>query len=319
MGRNDISLKAYLSNKRRFADLFNCTLMGGSQVIDPNRLENSPTVMSVSDENGFMERINDISMRYRFGNSSLALITLENQEYIDYAMPLRVMLQQALAYDRQLKEIKSQNKNHTLQGSGEFLSKVKKADKILPVVILVAYWGEDEWDGAKSIHDMMDFEPQTEMLRQFVPEYKINFVNLKEYKDSENFKTELRMFSGLYFCKNSKFCKKRRRKMSKYIESHKECVNIDSDTFWAIANISDIGCLKGLEKYKEKEEIDMCKAFEENWLDGLEKGIEKGIEKGTFKTLCSLVKDGLIKSEEAAKRMNITEADFNEKMNTVVC
>ncbi|MDE6251305.1 MAG: Rpn family recombination-promoting nuclease/putative transposase [Lachnospiraceae bacterium] len=313
MGRNDISLKVYLSNKRRFADLFNCTLMGGSQVIDPNRLENSPTVMSVSDENGFMERINDISMRYRFGNSSLALITLENQEYIDYAMPLRVMLQQALAYDRQLKEIKSQNKNHTLQGSGEFLSKVKKADKILPVVILVAYWGEDEWDGAKSIHDMMDFEPQTEMLRHFVPEYKINFVNLKEYKDSENFKTELRMFSGLYFCKNSK------RKMSKYIESHKECVNIDSDTFWAIANISDIGCLKGLEKYKEKEEIDMCKAFEENWLDGLEKGIEKGIEKGTFKTLCSLVKDGLIKSEEAAKRMNITEADFNEKMNTVVC
>ena len=67
----------------------------------------------------------------------------------------------------------------------------------------------------------------------------------------------------------------------------------------------------------------MCKAFEENWLDGMEKGMEKGmkegIEKGTFKTLCSLVKDGLIKSEEAAKRMNITEADFNEKMNNAVC
>ena len=317
MGKNDISLKSYLSDKRRFADLFNCTLMGGSQVIDPNWLENSPTVMSVSDENGFMERINDISMRYRFENSSLALITLENQEYIDYAMPLRVMLQQALAYDCQLREIKSQNKNHTLKGSGEFLSKVKNADKILPVVILVAYWGEDEWDGAKSIHDMMDFEPQTEMLRQFVPEYKINFVNLKEYKDSENFKTELRTFSGLYFCKNSK------RKMSKYIETHKECTNIDSDTFWAITNISDIGGLKGLEKYREKEEIDMCKAFEENWLDGMEKGMEKGMkegmEKGTFKTLCSLVKDGLIKSEEAAKRMNITEADFNEKMNNAVC
>ncbi|MDE6233727.1 MAG: hypothetical protein K2M60_10350, partial [Lachnospiraceae bacterium] len=169
----------------------------------------------------------------------------------------------------------------------------------------------DSWDGAKSIHDMMNFEPQTEMLRRFVPEYRINFVNLKEYKDSENFKTELRTFSGLYFCKNS------RRKMNKYIETHKECANIDSDTFWAITNISDIGRLKGLEKYKEKEEIDMCKAFEENWLDGMEKGMEKGKEEGALEMLCGLVRDGLIKSEEAAKRMNITESAFNEKMKKV--
>ncbi|MDE5782074.1 MAG: hypothetical protein K2I03_11480 [Lachnospiraceae bacterium] len=62
MGKNDISLKSYLSDKRRFADLFNGTLMGGSQVIKAERLETSPTVMSMSDENGFMERINDISM-----------------------------------------------------------------------------------------------------------------------------------------------------------------------------------------------------------------------------------------------------------------
>ncbi|MDE5782674.1 MAG: hypothetical protein K2I03_14555 [Lachnospiraceae bacterium] len=98
--------------------------------------------------------------------------------------------------------------------------------------------------------------------------------------------------------------------MSKYIETHKECANIDSDTSWAIANIADNSYLKGLEKYNVKEENNMCNAFEENWLDGL----EKGREEGTLKTLCALVKDGLIKSEEAAKRMNITEAAFNEKM-----
>ena len=144
--------------------------MGGSQVIDADKLENYSTVMSVSDENGLMERINDISMRYTFEDSCLALITLENQEYIDYSMPLRVMLQQALAYDAQLRDIKSQNKNHSLQGSGEYLSKVKKTDRILPVVVLVAYWGEDKWDGAKSIHDMLKFEPRTEVMRQFVPD-----------------------------------------------------------------------------------------------------------------------------------------------------
>ncbi|MDE6232897.1 MAG: hypothetical protein K2M60_06075 [Lachnospiraceae bacterium] len=74
-------------------------------------------------------------------------------------------------------------------------------------------------------------------------------MNIKEYRDSENFKTELKTFSGLYFCKNNK------KKMSEYIETHTECANIDSDTFWTIANIADRSYLKGLEKYNEKEEI----------------------------------------------------------------
>lgn len=302
MGKNDVSLKSYLSDKRRFADLFNGTLMGGSQVIDASRLEDSPTVVSVSDESGIMERINDITMRYTYDGSSLALIMLENQDYIDYTMPLRVMLQQAMAYDRQIRDIKSQNKNSEWQSRDEYLSKVRKTDKILPVVILIAYWGENEWQGAKSIHDMLSFNPHTEGLRQFVPEYRINFVDIKKYKNSEKFKTELKTFSGLYFCKGSK------RKMSEYIKSHKECSNIDSDTFWAIANIAGRRCMKEMEKYNEKEEINMGNAFEENWLDGMEKGMEKAF--------CSLVKDGLLDVSEAAKRLNITVSDFNEKMKS---
>lgn len=99
--------------------------------------------------------------------------------------------------------------------------------------------------------------------------------------------------------------------MNQYIASHEECSNLDSDTFWAIANIMGNSNMKGLEKYKEKEEINMCNAFEENWLDGLEEGM--------FRAFGTLVKDGIIKSEEAAKRMNITEAAFNEKMKEANC
>lgn len=63
-----------------------------------------------------------------------------------------------------------------------------------------------------------------------------------------------------------------------------------------------------MEKYNEKEEINMGNAFEENWLDGMEKGMEKAF--------CSLVKDGLLDVSEAAKRLNITVSDFNEKMKS---
>lgn len=60
----------------------------------------------------------------------------------------------------------------------------------------------------------------------------------------------------------------------------------------------------------EEEVLRMC-----NYSKGVaEKGIQQGIQEGILQTLCSLVKDGLLKSEEAAKRMNVTEEVFLRKM-----
>ena len=70
----------------------------------------------------------------------------------------------------------------------------------------------------------------------------------------------------------------------------------------------------GLQKeaYGTKGKVEhMC-----NLSDGVEqKGIEKGIEKGTLITLCSLVRDNLLEIEEAAKRANMTVAEFREELN----
>lgn len=68
----------------------------------------------------------------------------------------------------------------------------------------------------------------------------------------------------------------------------------------------------------ERRVDDMCNLSEvliENAiLDGMEKGIEKGIEKGTFNTYVSLVKDGILSKEDAAKRLNMQPEEFEEKM-----
>ena len=314
MGKNDVSLKSYLSEKRRFADLFNGTLMKGRQVIQPEELEGSPTAFAMSDGKGFAERINDVSMKYEYRGSSLALFTLENQEYIDYGMPLRVMLEQAMMYDSQLRELKSKNKKRKLKNSDEYLSGIRKTDKMQPVIILVAYWGNGEWQGRKSIHDMLKFDSQTEMFRPFVPEYRINIVDLKEYKDSENFQTELKTFTGLYFCRNSK------KKMKEYIETHKECSELDHDTFWTIANIADTSRIKGLERYQEKERIDMCNAFIENWMDGVEHGKAEGrIEgekKGRITEIIRIIRTMLEKAMngEEISELLAEPKDYTEKI-----
>ena len=41
---------------------------------------------------------------------------------------------------------------------------------------------------------------------------------------------------------------------------------------------------------------------------------ERGIEQGMLMTLCSLVNDGVLEPEEAAKRANMSVAAFEEKL-----
>ena len=273
MGKEDISKKAYLSDKRRFADLFNGTLMNGEQVIKPEELKSCPTVMDISDEKGIVERLTDISMTYKYDGSRLVMIMLENQDYTDFGMPVRVMLEQAMLYDFQLKELRKKNEGLSLKND-EYLSGIKKTDRLKPVIVLVVYWGDGNWNGPQSIHDMFDFGSMPEGLRKLVPQYGINVINMKNYSGSENFRTELKAFTGMYYCRNSS------KKMKEYIKNHKECYKIDRDTFWAIANVSSRSCTKVLNQYIEKEEIDMCKAFEEIWNEGLERGRNEGLEQG---------------------------------------
>ena len=52
-----------------------------------------------------------------------------------------------------------------------------------------------------------------------------------------------------------------------------------------------------------------------NYSDGVEQqGIQKGIQEGTFRTLFSLVQSGLLKLEDAAKYINLSEEDFSKQM-----
>ncbi len=62
------------------------------------------------------------------------------------------------------------------------------------------------------------------------------------------------------------------------------------------------------EGWKEME--DMC-----NYSQFVEqRGIEQGIEQGKFYVLVSLVKDGLLNLSEAARRANVSEAEFCRRM-----
>ena len=59
----------------------------------------------------------------------------------------------------------------------------------------------------------------------------------------------------------------------------------------------------------------MCEAIEGIRNDGIEEGRAEGRAEGALTILVSLVKDGIITIADAAKRANMTVAEFESKMN----
>lgn len=45
-----------------------------------------------------------------------------------------------------------------LSDGAEFLSHIKKTDRIMPIINLVLYCGKTPWDGPKSLYDMMGID-----------------------------------------------------------------------------------------------------------------------------------------------------------------
>ncbi|MBR3825385.1 MAG: hypothetical protein IKJ39_09320 [Lachnospiraceae bacterium] len=93
--------------------------------------------------------------------------------------------------------------------------------------------------------------------------------------------------------------------MKQYYLEHKERFKTLDEI-----SIDTMGVLIGKKSLKlfpqEEGGLDMCKAFEDER--------EEGREEGILVTLCSLVKDGLLKLEDAAKRANMSEEMFCRKM-----
>ena len=127
MGKNNVYMKRWLSDKKRFADLINGSLFQGKQIFLPEnmRVEDSEQGLILKKPKGeeiTIQRYRDITMAAEDG-TRIVVLACENQDEIHYAMPVRGMLYDALSYVDQVSQIKKvRRENKELEGSAEFLS-----------------------------------------------------------------------------------------------------------------------------------------------------------------------------------------------------
>ncbi|MGE9963713.1 Rpn family recombination-promoting nuclease/putative transposase [Fusicatenibacter saccharivorans] len=279
MGQSNAAVRQWMGNPKRFADLFNATVFNGEQVIRPEELEpaDGEEDILLTDKNGKKQEVHryrDIVMKWK-KDAVLILLACENQAKVHYAMSVRNMLYDSLSYVGQIQRM--WNKNVEKMTTAEFLSKFRKGDRLIPVLTLVFYYDVDQWDGSKDLYGMLQWsedEKKNAVLKEYVPNYRINLIDAGNLEHLERFKSDLQEVLGMIQCRGDK------ESLLKYINDRKEYFqNVDEETYYVIREFlhSERMLKENIEKSQGKETVDMCKALEDLYNEGIECGMVKGV------------------------------------------
>ena len=282
MGVLDIEGKKYLSNNMIFADAFNYLLYDGEQIIKADELrEVDTTEIAVPYGNHArlpVQKYRDILKIWNAMEDDKAIYVLlgsEIQGNVHYGMPVKNGLYDMIGYSKQIEESR---RSYRRKESGtdaaedgdaemvaehgvlkikltseEFLSGLRKGDKLIPVVTAVVYLGDSSWDGPRSLFEMLDV--QDDRLYRFLNDYKLNLISPMDMDedDFEKFHTDL----GLAM----KVIKHQKADADEVImeTNHKK---IDKDTAFFLNRAVNLG----LEYEETIGGIDVCLAMEKKAL-----------------------------------------------------
>lgn len=292
MGKYDTCMKEFLQNKDRFADLFNGCCFQGRQIIRAEDLREASENYVITDKRlpgktrqKDTEIIRDVKMVLGSG-MVLQVLAVENQSYIDYAMPVRCMGYDAAEYRRQLKERKQERRllmnsenrpKNPAVSMDETLSGILSSDRLHPVYTLCLYSGTEPWDGPRKLSDMMAFDPQNKNLQSLFEEYHLHLFCINEQHVFDAFRSDLKPLFQAINCRNNK--KKMIELMKDETYSH-----LNEDTWDAIAVMTDNAAMlqkKYLYKTEnQKEEFNMCQALQELMQDERNEGRIEGRNEG---------------------------------------
>jgi len=299
MGKADISVNNWLEEKERFADLFNGVIFEGKQVIQPNELEKISPVASVSTKNRRGKRRNvkkyrDVIMKWK-NEIALVLLANESQDKIHYAMPPKVMIYDSLDYEEQMREnwnkVMTKRKADKMQENEmehltaeEYLSRFRKKDKLIPVISLVLYYGEEEWDAPQELYEMFQLQGTNEemkILKKYLPNYKINLVDAQRFENTNQFQTDLQVIFNMLKCRGDK------EHLSEYIKEYFD--NVDDESRQAVQAFLGMEKIPGEDAAGKGQKMKMCTAIQEMYDDGRREGYESGEKNGVMEKMIDLV------------------------------
>ena len=308
--KNDAADKIFFSDDARYADLINGLLCNGRQVLKKEDLmEHSesvhvrtpgPGTTQVRSVQGYQnrEKVQDIVRKAALGVNFI-LIGLENQETVDYSLPLRCMEYETGQYEKQAARIRRTVKSEPKGLSrGEYLYGFKRDSRLFPSIILVLYYGEEDWDGPVDLHGLLDFTDIPEEFRKLVQNYQIHLVEVRKLENTDVFKTDVKLVFDII---RNAGDKEKRRDLGKDTRIWK--MEDDArEMLKAHIKLPEVLEMKIYEEYKE----DVARGYREWEEEERNIGREEGREEGKLEGLKSVVLRMNKMGEKVQNIVNIT-------------
>lgn len=267
----DTGWKTYFSDKQRYADIINGIGCAGAQIVKSADLKEEDG----QTRNG---KTRDLLRKTAFG-VSFALIGIENQDKMDYELPLRTMNYDVAVYEKQAlrirKEVRQQRNDGEKLTAGEYLYGFRKNDRLKPVITFVLYSGEEPWNGSTSLHEMLDFTDIPERLREMTSDYRINVIEIRRMENTEVFQTDVRQVFDFIRCAEDK------ERLKQLVETDSYYQNMEEDAFDVVVQYANVTELVGVKNYRREDgRVDMCTAIREMMEDSRQEGLELGMKEG---------------------------------------
>ena len=300
----DIVVKNYWRNNEQFADFFNAVLFDGKEIIKADELEDIDTEeSSILEHKEYAESIgaarDNVKIRKKstIYNVEMVILGIEGQERIHYAMPMRVMGYDYGTYKKQYDDNAAKYKSANGMSSDEYMSKMKKTDKFIPVITIVVYYGENPWDGAVSLCDMLDIPKK---MQPFVNDYKIHLIEARKNKLKLHNINNRDLFSLLEILLNRKEkLKETREKAIKYAREH----DVEKSVIMTVAGAAN--CKIDYDFVTKKGSVDMCTVFEETRAEGRQEGRQEGRLEGEAKGIVEIGLEFGLSEEDILAKLQI--------------
>ena len=286
MAQKDIAEKTLEAYNDVFADIVNGLLFNGEQVIKEDELEAESELSVYKADGKLHEQERDVAKYWKNGEIRIAFYGLENQTAVDPDMPLRVLSYDGAAYRSQL----------NLEGN----------PKRYPVVTLVLYFGDGEWNKSKNLLGCLNVP---EKLKPYVNDYKINLFEICKLTDSQisNFKSDFKIVAD-YFAK--------RKKVPDYHGTSDTIKHVDEffKLMKVLTNDNKFETVYNEGIINNKGGVNMC-----DFLDTVEaKGMAKGIAEGKAEVIQGLIRTGKMTVEQIADMLKLPVEKVKELAEMVL-
>ena len=285
--KQDINEKYYLNDNHRIADLLNGYFFHGVQYIAPEDVKEAgtqlvymseiPSLDSTKDDVTVM-RDHDLLHKIIHG-ANYFIFSLEDQNYLDPSMVLRSLEYTVGEYMKQRHEIQKMHDKKKDLKADEYLSRFSVEDLLKPVAIVVIFFGDGEWTGARTLHELLDWTDIPEDWKKLFMDYRMHLIEVQKIEKLELFHSDLKLLFGFLQSKNNK------EKLKVFLnENQDELSEVPEDLFMVMASLSKTWQLRELQKEQENKKkgwkVNMCKAIDDMLEDSRNDGLRIGMEKG---------------------------------------